>query len=227
MTAFVWLTELMWRAEACAAFNLFIKPQFCFSTSRPESLRVERKDRSEETTKLRGGGREIWGEATETCRQAGWWNQEKRCRADKEKLLQTCLANGAPAVHLTESAKALHFLFLILLRFSGPDHKHHLLDKHSCLCPLGVLSFIKGPPNKKRVRVPLGKSNQNNPHIALTVEEGLPSPVKPIKDSCCGKNSMDYRDNNSNWVYSESVSSWTAAGGKTADQQWQRKMIGC
>lgn len=62
MTAFVCLTELTWRAEACAAFDLFIKPQFCFSMLRPESLRVERmerKDRTEETTKLRGGGREI------------------------------------------------------------------------------------------------------------------------------------------------------------------------
>lgn len=62
MTAFVCLPELMWRVEACAAFDLFIKPQFCFSMPRPESLRVERmerKDRTEETTKLRGGGREI------------------------------------------------------------------------------------------------------------------------------------------------------------------------
>lgn len=44
MTAFVCLPELTRRAEACAAFDLFIKPQFCFSTPRPESLGVERME---------------------------------------------------------------------------------------------------------------------------------------------------------------------------------------
>lgn len=231
MTAFVCLTEIMWRLEASAAFDLFIKPQFCFSTSRPESLRVERmerKDRTEETTKLRGGGRQIWGEATEKCRQADWWNQGKK---SAEQIKRSYCKHAEPTVPQLcvwqSRLKPFHFLFLILLRFSGSDHKHHLVDKHSCLCTLGVLSFIKGPPNKERVRVPLGKSNQNNPHIALTVEEGLASPVKAIRDSCRGKNSMGCGDNNSNWVYSESLSSWTAAGGKTADQQWQCEMIGC
>lgn len=80
--------------------------------------------------------------------------------------------------------KPFHFLFLILLRFSGSEHKHYLLDKHSCGCTLGAFSFIKGPPNKKRVRLPLGKSNQNNPHIGLIMKEGITSPVKPIGDSC-------------------------------------------
>lgn len=32
--------------------------------------------------------------------------------------------------------KPFHFLFLILLRFSGSELKHYLLDKHSCLCTL-------------------------------------------------------------------------------------------
>lgn len=47
MTAFVFLTELTWRQEACASFDLFIKPQFCFSMLEPESRReewMERKD---------------------------------------------------------------------------------------------------------------------------------------------------------------------------------------
>lgn len=59
MTAFVLLTELMWRGEARAAFDLFIKPRFCFSRARPENVREERKerkDRIEEKTKTRGGG---------------------------------------------------------------------------------------------------------------------------------------------------------------------------
>lgn len=53
MTAFVFLTELMWRGEACAAFDLFIKPQFCCSIPRPDNVREERKERKERTEEER------------------------------------------------------------------------------------------------------------------------------------------------------------------------------
>lgn len=132
-----------------------------------------------------GQGRyENWGEGTEKCRQEDWWNQEK-CA---EQIKWTYCKHAEPLVPQLciwqSRLKPFHFLFLILLRFSGSEHKHYLLDKHSCGCTLGALSFIKGPLNKKRVRIPLGKSNQNNPHIGLIMKEGIASPVKPIGDSC-------------------------------------------
>lgn len=79
MTAFVFLAELMWRREACASFDLFIKPQFCFSMPKLESWReewMERKDKA--------------GRRTEERRQK---NADKRTDgirgkcADKEDLL--------------------------------------------------------------------------------------------------------------------------------------------
>lgn len=183
MTAFVFLTELMWRREACASFDLFIKPQFGFSRPKPESWReewMERKDKAGRRTEenwgeLRRGDRKM---QTRGLMESGGNVQIKRtyCKHAEPLVPQLCSWQSR--------LKPFHFLFLILLPFSGSEHKHYLLDKHSCLCTLGVLSFIKGHPNRKRVRLPLGKSKQHNLHIGLIVKEGFTSPVKPIGDSC-------------------------------------------
>lgn len=169
----------MWRREACASFDLFIKPQFCFSMPKLERWRdewMERKDKA--------------GRRTEERRQK---NADKRTDGIRGKCADkgTYCKHAEPLVPQLciwqSRLKPFHFLFLILLRFSGSEHKHYLLDKHSCLCTLGALSFIKGHQNRKRVRLPLGKSNQHNLHIGLIVKEGFASPGKPIGDSCRGE----------------------------------------
>lgn len=75
MTAFVCLPELMWRVWARAAFHLFIKPQFCFSTPRPESLRVERMERKDRNRADDNAAR--------------WWEGDLRRKGQTSRLMES------------------------------------------------------------------------------------------------------------------------------------------